>query len=112
MNPEIKVWTAVLIHAARELLPAATDGRQIFRAVRRRSAWEWFESDRYDVGAFLWCADTIGIDGPSFRRRLFRLADHKNGYISDRSQAKIVDPGASSREVFRHFTSENEKVSL
>ncbi len=66
----------------------------MFRAGRRRSAREWFESDRYDVGAFLWCADIIGIDGPSFRHRLLRRADRQIGHMSDKSRAEIKEKTA------------------
>jgi len=109
---EITLWTEVLIHATRALVGKRGDPHALLRRYRRRSAREWFESERHDVGSFLWIADQIDIDGPSFRRRLFRLADHQIGHTLGEGRAEIFDPGASTRGVFGDVPSENEKAAV
>ena len=112
MTAEKMLWIAVLHLAALDLVGERGEVHGFIRHHRRQAARAWFASDGRDIGDFLWCADVVGIDGPNFRRRLFRLADRKNGYISGQGRAEIVAPGASLREVFGDFTSENEKAGI
>jgi hypothetical protein len=117
---ELKLWTSVLLVAARELVGKRGDPHDLVRSYRRRAAREWLESKEYDVGDFLWIVDTLGIDADTFRRRLLsradredrhpnytsvrvpmlnRLlsrADREDRHRSGRSQVDVVDPGATA----------------
>ena len=63
-----RLWHAVLDRAIRDMV----DPRTRFRD--REEALEWFESERQEVGSFLWVCNILGFNPGTVRTRLTTYA--------------------------------------